>query len=355
MAYWLSDNEIDQIVYPALVPLRDPNTDWAVGERLDASDKRTVFQFYVHRECSLSSFKIFLSAVTNGGSLSASDIVFELYSTNTDRSVGSKIADLGTLPDLNTGIKTITPSNPPALSANTIYTIVVRNTNPSPAANHVSVQWRMGIPVASPPITYYRAGHYNGSSWVWTTASYPNFEYTLTEDGDTRNYGLVLTNGFETYNLTNVGRVIAIQLAPPVPALLLGVRAFFSSLGGLRSDTLRVKICDSSGNTLQNGNAVTYYGGAPTLNIELQTPYLLQANTEYRIGVEKVSGTSAVTMRVLDYFGSRQFPAVYYYSGSSWSLLSGKIAPMGLLLQPISTGSGGGAQLPPMPLVQTFM
>jgi hypothetical protein len=125
-------------------------------------------------------------------------------------------------------------------------------------------------------------------------------------------------------------------------------------MSGGRTDTLRVKVCDSSGNTLQNGDAIMYYGNTEILNIELQTPYLLQANTQYRIGIEKVSGTNTVSMRVLDYYGSRQFPAVYYYSGSSWSLLSGKVAPMGLLLQPISSG-GGQSLLPPMPLVQTFM
>ena len=90
-----------------------------------------------------------------------------------------------------------------------------------------------------------------------------------------------------------------------------------------------------------------YYVNTETLNIELQTPYLLQANTQYRIGIEKVSGTNTVSMRVLDYYGSRQFPAVYYYSGSSWSLLSGKIAPMGLLLQPISSGSGSSGGIVP--------
>jgi hypothetical protein len=117
-----------------------------------------------------------------------------------------------------------------------------------------------------------------------------------------------------------------------------------------------VNICDGSGNTLQNGDAIMYYS-ANTISIELQTPYQLQADTQYRIGIEKVSGTSAISMRVLNYYGSRTFPAVYYYSGSSWSLLSGKIAPMALILQPISSGggSGGGGQLPPMPLVQTFM
>jgi hypothetical protein len=358
MAYWLSDNEIDQIVYPAIIPFRDPGSDWGTGEALNASNKQTVYQFYVHRDCNLSSFKIFLSAVTNGGSLSPSDIVFELYSTNTDRSVGTQIADLGTLPDLNTGIKTITPSNPPTLSANTIYTIVVRNINTSPAANYVSIQWRMGPVPAYPSSSYYRAGHYNGTSWTWNAISYPpNFEYTLTEDGDARNYGYIVSNNYSDYNITSVGSMIAIQLSLPVPAYLLGVRAFFHSISGARTDTLRVKVCDSSGDTLHNGDAITYYGGTPTLNIELRSPYQLQANTQYRIGIEKVSGTSTVRIRVLDYNGSRTFPAVYYYSGS-WSLLSGKIAPMGLLLQPISSGSGGGAGqplLPPMPLVQTFM
>ena len=333
MAYWLSDNEIDQIVYPAIIPWRDPNSEWGTGEPLNASNKQTAYQFYVHRDCSLSSFKIFLSAVTNGGSLSASDIVFELYSTNTDRSVGTKIADLGTLPDLNTGIKTITPTNPPTLSANTIYTIVVRNTNTNPSANHVAIQWRTGTPVAYPPILYYRAGHYNGTSWSWSGGNngFPNFEYTLTEDNDTRHYGLILNNSFGNYSIASVGRVIAIQLSLPVPAYLLGVRAYFHSTSGGRTDTLRVKVCDSSGNTLHNGDAIMYYDLTPLLNIELRTPYELQANTQYRIGIEKVSGTNTVSMRVLDYYGSRQFPAVYYYSDSSWSLLSGKIAPMGLL------------------------
>ena len=352
MAYWLSDSEIDQIVYPAIIPFRDPGADWATGEALNASNKQTVYQFYVHRDCSLSSFKIFVSAVTNGGSLSPSDIVFELYSTNTDRSVGTKIADLGTLPDLNTGIKTITPTTPPTLSANTIYTILVRNINASPAANHVTIQWRSGWPLAIPPRPYNRAGHYNGSIWMWNVS--PNFEYTLTEDSDARHYGLILNSSYDNYSIASVGRVIAIQLSLPVPAYLLSVRAYFISMSGGRTDTLRVKVCDSSGNTLQNGDAIMYYVNTETLNIELQTPYLLQANTQYRIGIEKVSGTNTVSMRVLDYYGSRQFPAVYYYSGSSWSLLSGKIAPMGLLLQPISSG-GGQSVLPPMPLVQTFM
>jgi hypothetical protein len=356
MAYWLSDNEIDEIIYPAIIPLRDPNYDWGTGEALNASNKQTVYQFYVHRNCSLSSFKIFLSAVTNGGSLSPSDIVFELYSTNADRSVGSKIADLGTLPDLNTGIKTITPSNPPTLSANTIYTIVVRNINAAPATNYVSIQWRMGTPLAYPPTSYYRAGHYNGSSWNWSS-SFPDFEYTLTENGDVRNYGLVVSNSYSNYSIASVGSVLAIQLSLPVPAYLLAIRAYFQSISGGLTDSLRAKICDSSGNTLQNGDAIVYYSGTNVLDIELRSPYLLQANTEYRIGIEKVSGTSTISMRVLDYYGSRAFPAVYYYSGSSWSLLSGKIAPMGLLLQPVSSGSGGGGQpIPlPMPLVQTFM
>jgi len=354
MAYWLSDNETDQIIYPAIMPYRDPVSDWGTGEALNASNKQTAYQFYVHRNCSLSSFRIFLSAVTNGGSLSPSDIVFELYSTNADRSVGSKIADLGTLPDLNTGIKTITPSNPPTLSANTIYTIIVRNTNADPTANYVSIQWRMGTPLAYPPAPYYRAGHYNGSTWAWAPASgFPNFEYTLTEDSDTRNYGFIVNNSYSTYNITSVGSVIAIQLSLPVPAYLLAVRAYFTSISGALTDTLRVKICDSSGNTLQNGDATMYYGNASALNVELRTPYQLQANTQYRIGIEKVSGTSAISMRVLDYYGSRAFPAVYYYSGS-WSLLSGKIAPMGLILQPISSG-GGQSVIPPMPLVQTMM
>jgi len=352
MAYWLSDNETGQIVYPTIVPLRDPNWDWGTGDALNASNKQTVYQFYVHRDCSLSSFKIFLSAVTNGGSLSPSDIIFELYSTNTNRSVGTKIADLGTLPDLNTGIKTITPTNPPTLSANTIYTIVFRNTNTNPAANWVAIQWRMGSPLAYPLISYYRAGHYNGSWWNWD--GFPNFEYTLTEDSDPHHYGLILNNSFGNYSIASVGRVIAIQLSLPLPAYLLGVRAYFNSMSGGRTDTLRVKVCDSSGNTLHNGDAIMYYDLTPLLNIELRTPYELQANTQYRIGIEKVSGTNTVSMRVLDYYGSRQFPAVYYYSGSSWSLLSGKIAPMGLLLQPISSG-GGQPILPPMPLVQTFM
>jgi len=354
MAYWLSDNETDQVVYPAVVPFRQPSFDNS-SDPLNASNKQIAYQFYVHRDCSLSSFKIFVSAVTNGGSLSPSDIVFELYSTNTDRSVGTKIADLGTLPNLNTGVKTITPSNPPTLSANTIYTIIVRNINASPAANYVNIQWRMGTPLAYSPSSYYRAGHYNGTSWTWAPVSgFPDFEYTLTEDSDTRNYGFVLSDSYADYNITSVGRVIAIQLSVPVPAYLLGVRAYFSSMSGGRTDTLRVKVCDSSGNTLENGDAVMYYGGTGILNIELRSPYQLQANTQYRIGIEKVSGTNTVSMRVLDYYGSRQFPAVYYYSGSSWSLLSGKIAPMGLLLQPISSG-GGQSVLPPMPLVQTFM
>jgi len=355
MAYWLSDNETGQIVYPTIVPLRDPNWDAGTGEALNASNKQTVYQFYVHRNCSLSSFKIFLSAVTNGGSLSPSDIVFELYSTNTNRSVGTKIADLGTLPDLNTGIKTITPTNPPTLSANTIYTIVFRNTNTNPAANWVAIQWRMGSPLAYPLISYYRAGHYNGSWWTWAPGDgFPDFEYTLTEDSDAHHYGLIVDNTYAHYSIASVGRVIAIQLSLPGPAYLLGVRAYFISTSGGRTDTLRVKVCDSSGNTLHNGDAIMYYDLTPLLNIELRTPYELQANTQYRIGIEKVSGTNTVSMRVLDYYGSRQFPAVYYYSGSSWSLLSGKIAPMGLLLQPISSG-GGQSVLPPMPLVQTFM
>ena len=356
MAYWLSDNEIDQIVYPAIIPWRDPGADWGTGDALNASNKQTAYQFHVHRDCSLSSFKIFVSQVTNGGSLSPSDIVFELYSTNANRSVGTKIADLATLPDLNTGIKTITPTNPPTLSANTIYTILVRNTNTNPAANWVAIQWRVGVPVAYPPISHYRTGHYNGSIWIWSGGNYgfPNSEYTLTEDNDTRHYGLILDNTYAHYSIASVGRVIAIQLSPPVPAYLLAVRAFFQSISGGRTDTLRVKVCDSSGNTLHNGDAIMYYDLTPLLNIELGTPYELQANTQYRIGIEKVSGTNTVSMRVLDYYGSRQFPAVYYYSGSSWSLLSGKIAPMGLLLQPISSG-GGQPLLPPMPLVQTFM
>jgi hypothetical protein len=353
MAYWLSDNETDEVVYPAIVPWREPGADWGSGHSLNASNKQMAYQFYVHRACNLSSFKICLKTVTNGGSLSPSDIVFELYSTNTDRSVGSKIADLGTLPDLNTGIKTITPSNPPTLSANTIYTIIVRNINASPASNYVTIQWRMGSPLAYPPssyyLSYYRAGHYDGTSWTWTApySSFPNFEYTLTEDSDTRNYGFVLSDSYAAYDITSVGRVIAIQLSLPVPAYLLGVRAYFYSISGARTDTLRLKVCDSSGNTLHNADAIMYYGGTNTLNIELPSPYQLQANTQYRIGIEKVSGTNTVSMRVLDYYGSRAFPAVYYYSGSSWSLLSGKIAPMGLLLQPISSG-GGQSVLPPL-------
>jgi len=115
---------------------------------MSASTTRLLFMFVPFELKTLSKVKFFVSAVA--GTLGANDIVCELWSMPTGNLVGSNTAPSALIESRNTVTTTPTGAawvevtgytGTSALTAGTLYALVISNANGTPSTNNFTVRW----------------------------------------------------------------------------------------------------------------------------------------------------------------------------------------------------------------------
>ena len=326
----------------------------------NAAANRLAMRFVARHSGAPAGIALQIGSVT--GSPARRDVKVALFSVDPSTGLpGTQLEerDDGSSSALSSNSRLVVGGWTTDLSAGQEYFIVVRNGNASPTTNYFVVAY--GVERAT------LAGH---------SGSTPAGSYTSTDSGSTwspqgqrSNYQIIYNTGsgdftydwlvIVTSATTNLNsNPTGVRFTTPTGIRLRVVGVQFAQVFGISSSSCAIRV-RQGGNTV--GTTITLSRSMDNYCfLPFPDPVILEANTQTDVEAFLTSGTAGSVRRVdVDTtLTPTAFPFQHIENGS---VVSGRfVSMMKLILDPaqpfeVVGGGGSGVQLPPMPLVQTFM
>jgi len=300
------------------------------------------FAFMPTQACQLVSCRIYIAAPV--GSVAASDIVASLQlATGIGNPNGTTIASTSadSLPS-GAGVVSFTFSSPVSLDALRWYYIVISNNNSNPTTNYISCYNRAGYGGVWPYVHGMRAKYYTGSAWSQEPNN-ANFEVTLRVAGTDSHYGVLVPNTDSFVTASTPGHIMGVKLTTPSARMRLCAVWFQShGLGGTLSDYVVPEVRDADFDVLHTDTSRQYAHEGYTAIYPLATPYWLEPNTTYYIGLRKVSGSNTFRCLKIQNVGLAALPPTkpFRYDGTTVTEYN-EYPGMGLLFDGLDSPEGG--------------
>jgi hypothetical protein len=324
----------------------------------NAAANRLAMRFVARHSVAPAGIALRIGTVT--GSPQQQDVKVSLWSVNSTSGLPDTLLeerDNGSTSPLSANSRVVVGGWTTSLSAGQEYCIVVRNANASPTTNYFSVLYGADTTTIAGYNTSPPRGSYTStdSGSTWAAQGYQRGNYQIiynTGSGDfTYDWLVINTNNVVGLN----GNPCGVRFTTPTGVRLrvIGVQFGWITATSGNSWAIRIK---QGGTTVATTLAISRDVGGHSF-LPLPDVVTLQANTQTDVEAFLVSGTAGnlAYVAVDTTLTPVAFPFQYIQDGS---VVSGRFpGVMKLILdpsQPFEVVSGGG-QLPPMPLVQTFM
>ena len=319
--------------------LRDFGTPDSSAVAINTANYRLMFGVIPQDDLTLNNVQIYVSGVT--GTLGANDLVCEVWSMPTG-AVGVSTAPSTMLDDTN--VVTATPTGfgvveftglSVALTAGTMYAIVLRNANATPGSNFITVRWVTGGPTqvigfSSAYGWIKRHSTDGGSTYTSSVSSVAGVRLEFSDGSFT---GLPFIQGGAMAAGTAVysSREVGAKFTTP-PDTKIRVKGVGAKIGTNGTPTGQPRFRLYQGTSLVDTTAAApQWANAAYLVLPFSTTLVLNASTEYRVVLSETTQSDTSTNRfvlyeftLMDDADSKALMAFggwvrTYWDGSSWT------------------------------------
>jgi hypothetical protein len=356
---------VAQLLIPSLVAGFRPANPGVSTLAINAAANWAAFSFIAQSSAKISKCRFFFTA--KNGTLSAGDITCDLYSSASgvpNASLESRntttAAYAGSAWNEFTGFTT-------TLVAGTMYWLVLKNVNGTPATNNVTVGNVNGLDAITAGGTY-GFGRNNstnsGGSWPNARAQVGGVRVDL---NDGTYLGFPASNSAASGNLVYATRELGAQFVTPSAGVLrvAGLAALVTNKVGTPAGNVRLGLWSGASpanldytNDIPNTDALASLGGW-VCGLLKNGVQVIQPGTTLTVTLADQSGNSDSAANCWkgteltvdsDSHSLAQIPwsmQEAYYNGSAWSLTNTLIVPFGLILDTAAgeLGAGGGTNV----------
>lgn len=318
---------------------------------VNAAATYCAFSFVLKSAKTLSTVRLYISET---GALAAGEVQVDIYSDSagTPGQPGTSLANVTNGGAISTGWTDFTGFSL-ALSAHTLYWIVVRNLNGTPASNYPTLRYSANSGGAqhlyastSTWGSMKKSSTDSGSTWGGiATNIFPGLRLDF---NDSTYAGLPIeTGGADTTNTIYSTREMGTKFTSPAN-VRLRVTGVVMMIGKSGAPTGNARFRLYEGTTLVGTTQEIPLGNASSGSAYaayFSSPLTLKANTSYRVVLSETTQSDTSSNRYQGYYitidsnansqalkpfgGSCQKT---YYDGSSWTDTSGDFCPFGLIL-----------------------